>query len=159
MYRHAPPGYDCPFGKVVRGEENPPWTYAADVVWRDGSTTAWINRRWWSNNPGAVLLVPDRHVENLYELDRTQAGDLHDAARRIALAMRKAYGCTGISTRQHNEPGADQEVWHYHLHVFPRWQGDDLYGSSHRNTTPEEREPYAERLRRTIGPWPERSGT
>jgi histidine triad (HIT) family protein len=40
-------------------------------------------------------------------------------------------------------------VWHYHLHVFPRYLGDDLYGryQERRWTTPLEREPYAERLR------------
>jgi histidine triad (HIT) family protein len=157
--RHAPVGYDCPFCAVVSGEEHPPWTFRADVVHHDDLTTAWVNRRWWVNNPGAVVLVPNRHVENMYELDRELAGDVHEAARRIALAMKDSYGCDGISTRQHNEPGGYQEVWHYHLHVFPRWHGDDLYGSPHRLTTPEERHPYAERLRRSLSSWPGKSAT
>ena len=150
MYRHAPPGYECPFCTVVRGDENPPWTYSSDVVWRDDDTTAWVNRRWWANNPGAVVLVPNRHVENVYEVDGVLGGAIQDATRRIALAMKEAYGCEGISTRQHNEPAGDQEVWHYHVHVFPRWHGDDLYRSRHRLTAREEREPYAERLSRTL---------
>jgi histidine triad (HIT) family protein len=147
---HAPPGYSCPFCAIVRGDENPPWTYRSDVVWQDEGTTAWVNRRWWVNNPGGVVLVPNRHVENIYELDRELAGAVHESARRIALALKDAYGCEGVSTRQHNEPAGDQEVWHYHLHVFPRWHGDDLYRSPHRLTTPEEREPYAEKLRRSL---------
>jgi histidine triad (HIT) family protein len=159
VHRHAPPGYDCPFCTVVGGEDNPPWTYAADVVHRDESTTAWINRRWWANNPGAAVVVPNRHVENMYELDRELAGAVHEAARRLALAMKDAYGCDGISTRQHNEPAGQQEVWHYHLHLFPRWQGDDLYRSSPRHTSPEERAPYAERLRRSLRSWPSGSAT
>ena len=158
-HRHAPPDYDCPFCTIVGGEENPPWTYAADVVHRDERTTAWINRRWWANNPGAVVLVPNRHVENIYELDRGLAGDVHEAVRRIALALKDAYGCDGVSTRQHNEPGGEQEVWHYHLHVVPRWHGDGLYGAQHRLTTPEERAPYAERLRRSLRSWPPPSDT
>ncbi len=152
MYRHAPPGYDCPFCTVVRGDEHPPWTYTTDGVWRDEATTAWVNRRWWERNPGAVVVVPNRHVENIYEVDLALAGRIHESARRIALAMKTAYGCDGISTRQHNEPGGDQEVWHYHVHVFPRWHGDDLYGSEHRLTTREERAPYADRLSRTLRP-------
>jgi histidine triad (HIT) family protein len=150
MYRHAPLDYECPFCAVVRGEEHPPWTFRADVVWCDSASTAWVNRRWWENNPGNVVVVPNRHVENIYELDRELAADVHETARRIALAMKEAYGCAGVSTRQHNEPGGDQEVWHYHLHVFPRWEGDDLYRSAHRLTTPEERRPYAERLRAAL---------
>jgi histidine triad (HIT) family protein len=154
VYRHAPPGYDCPFCAVVRGGERPPWTFRDDVVWCDGACTAWVNRRWWVNNPGNVVLVPNEHVENVYELDRDLAAEVHEAGRRIALAMKEAYRCGGISTRQHNEPAGDQEVWHYHLHVFPRWQGDDLYGSKYRLTTAEERRPYAERLRATLAAAP-----
>jgi histidine triad (HIT) family protein len=64
--------------------------------------------------------------------------------------MKAVFGCDGISTRQHNEPGAMQEVWHYHLHVFPRWEGDDLYGSTARLSAPDERVPYASALRQAI---------
>ena len=149
VLRHAPPGYDCPFCAVVRGEDAP-WTVQSDVVWRADETTAWVNPRWWANNAGHVLVVPNRHVENLFEVDGDLAATIHDAARRLALALKLAYGCDGISTRQHNEPGGDQEVWHYHLHVFPRWPGDDLYGSEHRLTTLEERRPYVERLRAAL---------
>ncbi|HEX3722191.1 MAG TPA: hypothetical protein VHV31_05340, partial [Nitrolancea sp.] len=52
-------------------------------------------------------------------------------------------GCDGTSFRQHNEPAGNQEIWHYHLHVFPRYVDDDLYLRTRRDTTPEERTPYA----------------
>jgi len=149
-HSHAPPGYHCPFCTVVRGGDNPPWTVQADVVHRDEATTAWINGRWWVNNPGGAIVVPNLHVENIYALDAALAGRVHDTARRIALGMKAAFGCGGISTRQHNEPDGQQEVWHYHLHVFPRYAGDDLYGSDARLTSPEERRPYAESLRAAL---------
>jgi diadenosine tetraphosphate (Ap4A) HIT family hydrolase len=41
--------------------------------------------------------------------------------------MKDAYRCDGVSTRQHNEPAGDQDVWHLHVHVLPRHQGDQLY--------------------------------
>ncbi len=41
--------------------------------------------------------------------------------------MRAAWGCDGVSTRQHNEPAGNQHMWHYHMHVTPRFRGDDLY--------------------------------
>ncbi|MBD0330223.1 MAG: HIT family protein [Thermoleophilia bacterium] len=147
--RHAPPGYDCPFCAVVRGEDAP-WTVQADVVWRNAETTAWVNPRWWEKNAGALLVVPNRHVENLFEVDRQLAGDVHAAVRRPAFALKRAYRCDGISTRQQNEPGGDQEVWHYHVHLFPRYSGDALYGSAARLTTPEERAPYAARVRSAL---------
>jgi histidine triad (HIT) family protein len=55
--------------------------------------------------------------------------------------------------RQHNERGAGQDVFHFHVHVFPRWTGDRLYERDRetRWPTPKERAPYVERLRGTLG--------
>ena len=132
------------------GEERPPWNLLDDLVWQDRETTAWINPRWWANNPGNVLVIPNAHFENLFELDGGQAVAVHHTARRIALAMTTAYPCEGITTRQNSGPGADQEVWHFHLHVFPRHRGDGFYASDARLTEPEERRPYADRLRAAL---------
>jgi diadenosine tetraphosphate (Ap4A) HIT family hydrolase len=41
--------------------------------------------------------------------------------------LRISTGCTGISTRQHNEPDGKQDVWHLHVHVTPRFKDDQLY--------------------------------
>jgi histidine triad (HIT) family protein len=150
VYRHEPPGYECPFCAIVRGEDNPPWTVQSDVVHRDEQTTAWINGRWWTKNPGGAIVVPNHHIENIYDIERKLAGDIHETSRRIALAMKTAFSCEGVSTRQHNEPAGQQEVWHYHVHVFPRFEGDDLYGSDARLTQPSEREPYAIALREAL---------
>jgi diadenosine tetraphosphate (Ap4A) HIT family hydrolase len=53
------------------------------------------------------------------------------------------------ASRQHNEPAGDQAVWHYHVHMFPRYVDDELYGSvpDAGYRTPAERRPNAERLR------------
>jgi histidine triad (HIT) family protein len=150
LLSHAPPGYACPFCAIVRGEDNSPWTLASDVVLRTATTTTWVGSRWWANNRGNAIVVPNEHVENMYGLAPELAGDVHETARRLALAMKSSYGCDGVSTRQHNEPAGFQEIWHYHLHVFPRYDGDDLYGSPWRDTTPAERQPYAVKLREAV---------
>ena len=49
------------------------------------------------------------------------------ACKRIAIAMRSSYDRTGISTHQHNEPGSDQSIWHFHAHIFPPFANDQLY--------------------------------
>lgn len=147
---HEPAGYDCPFCSIVAGGDAPPYTVQADVVDRTAVTTAWIGSRWWERNVGHVIVVPNEHVENMYVLPRELAGEIHETARRIALALKQAYSCEGISTRQHNEPAGYQEVWHYHLHVFPRYTGDHLYTSSWRDTIPAERRPYAEQVRAAL---------
>ena len=59
------------------------------------------------------------------------------------------YKGDGVSTRQHNEPAGNQDVWHYHLHVFPRYQDDAFYEMFYKGewTTLEQRLPYTEKLR------------
>jgi histidine triad (HIT) family protein len=149
MFRHAPPGYVCPFCVLVAGGQTLPHNCQSDIVLRTPEVTAFVNARWWPNNHGHVLVVPNAHVENIYELEPQLGAHVHEAARQIAFAFKEVYGSSGVSTRQHNEPDGDQEVWHYHLHVFPRYSNDGLYALSaqHRYTTPDEREPYAQRLR------------
>lgn len=120
VYGHAPPDYDCPFCRIACGSFGSGVASApADVVHQDAHSLALIACDQWPGTPGHVLVIPSRHYENLYDLPLEEATRIHSVARRVALAMKRAYGCPGISTRQHNEPVGNQEVWHYHLHVFP----------------------------------------
>lgn len=95
---------------------------------------------------GHVIIVPHLHYENIYDLPLGAATEVHAMAKSVALAMKNAYGCEGISTRQHNEPAGNQDVWHYHLHVFPRYMDDGLYGSERSLMGTAERAVYARRL-------------
>ena len=126
---HAPDGYDCPFCGYAEGRPNEYGGGPEHVVERTPTTLSFVSPRWWPGNPGHVIVVPVEHHENLYTIGDALGGDLFAAARRAALALKRAYGCPGTSTRQHNEPAGDQEVWHFHWHVFPRWPGDGLYTS------------------------------
>ena len=152
-YSHQPEGYRCPFCRVAAGEDlADDYTKQADVVYRDGTAMAFVSSAWWPANQGHVLVVPNDHYENVYEIPYAALAAVQVAGKRIALALKATYGCDGTSFRQHNEPGGDQEVWHYHLHVFPRYRGDDLYVRTRerRSTTPAERAPYAQKLRRYL---------
>jgi histidine triad (HIT) family protein len=148
---HQPDEYQCPFCVVVGGQDDPDTlTKQADVVYRDASATAFIAAGWWPANAGHVLVVPNGHYENIYDIPDEILAAVQVVGKRIATAIRATYGCDGTSFRQHNEPHGDQEVWHYHLHVFPRYAGDELYRRRKRFTTPDERAPYAERLRAAL---------
>lgn len=152
-FSHQPHDYRCPFCHVAAGEDlRDDYTKQTDIVYRDGTVTAFISSAWWPVNPGHVLVVPNDHYENIYAIPDEVLAAVQVVGKRIALALKASYGCDGTSFRQHNEPGGDQEVWHYHLHVFPRYRGDDLYvrARERRNTTAAEREPYAQQLRRYL---------
>ena len=119
---YAPPDYDCPFCRIARG------VFGGAVLGGDESdvlrtahVTASVGSHWWPRNEGSVIVIPNAHYESIYELPAEAA------AQRVAVAMTRVYRCEGVSTRQHNGPGGGQEVWHYHLHVLPRWRDDRLY--------------------------------
>ena len=86
---------------------------------------------------------------HIYDLPLDYSAKIHDFSKKVAIALKETFKCDGVSTRQHNEPDGGQELWHYHLHVFPRYKGDELYLNTYkrRKTTVEERLPYAEKLR------------
>jgi histidine triad (HIT) family protein len=147
MERHAPDGYVCPFCALLAGDDTD-YNVQTDIVLRDERTAAFVSPKWWSGNEGHVLVIPTAHHENLYEIPDAALATVHCTVAVIARAIRESYGCDGTSIRQHNEPGAGQDVWHFHVHVFPRYAGDDLYSrdADTRWATADERAPYAERL-------------
>ena len=148
MYNHAPEDYICPFCLVVQGIENEHvLTRQADVVYRDDVVTSVISPHQRPNNRGHVVIFPNQHFENIYDLPDYLAASVHRLARGIAIAMKAAYACEGVSTVQHNEPAGNQDVWHYHLHLFPRYTDDGLYSSQRELMAADERAGYAQKLR------------
>ena len=149
MYNHAPKDYDCPLCRIVKRQENPVTSYR-DIVLKDDFATAFIAGKWNIGNPGHVIVVPNEHYENLYDIDDKYLSAVSVMSKKIAIALKEVYECDAVSTRQHNEPDGNQDVWHFHLHIVPRYKDDNLY-INHSNTkwtTEEERKPYVEKLRK-----------
>ena len=148
MYNHAPDDYVCPFCLLLKNIKNEQvLSVESDIFFRSDVITAFISSHQWHNNLGHVLVIPNRHYENIYDLPVEMGGRIHQVAQKIALAMKAVYCCDGTSTRQHNEPEGNQDVWHFHLHVFPRYAGDNLYGSEYFEMPVAERARYAAKLR------------
>lgn len=125
---YAPPDYDCPFCRIARGNFGGGVIGGAEAdVLRTLGVTAFVGSHWWPRNEGSVIIIPNAHFESVFDLPAEAAAQIHTVAQRVAGAMTSVYRCEGISTRQHNGPGGGQEVWHYHLHVLPRWRNDLLY--------------------------------
>jgi histidine triad (HIT) family protein len=148
MYNHAPKNYICPFCLVVEGVENEHvQTKQADILYKDDYITAFISAGRYKNNKGNVIIIPNSHFENIYDLPDEISARIHKLERKIAIALKEVYKCDGVSSRQHNEPCGNQDVWHYHLHVLPRFKDDNLYLTDRELSKPEERIEYTNSLK------------
>ena len=117
------------------------------VIYHSESVTAFLALGRWTHNPVDVLIVPNDHFENIFDLPIEYVPDLHRLTRAVAYSLKTVYGCDGISTRQHNEPAGDQDVWHYHVHITPRFNEDHFYCSEKVAFPEAERMDHTGRLR------------
>jgi histidine triad (HIT) family protein len=72
------------------------------------------------------LVVPKQHIPNIYSLDGTTGAHIMRAAIEVARAVKEGLACEGIYLTQANEAAAGQDVFHFHLHIYPRWQAVDF---------------------------------
>lgn len=148
MYNQAPSDYICFFCCLVQNIDCAQSDLQpTDIVYQNARVTAFIAVRRFPNNRGHVLVIPNSHFENIYDLPAEFALPIHRANQAVALAMKATYKCDGILIRQHNEPAGGQHLWHYHSHIIPRYENDDFYSSQKEPFPPNERAEYARVLK------------
>jgi histidine triad (HIT) family protein len=131
---------DCVFCKIVAK------TIPATRVHEDEHTVAFMDIG--QVNPGHVLVAAKAHAENIYGLDEIQAGAVFRAAARVARAIRAAFDPEGLSVYQANVKPAGQTVFHFHIHLVPRHDGDGMSLAWPVKNPPREKlEEYAARIR------------
>jgi histidine triad (HIT) family protein len=109
---------DCIFCAIARGEG------PAEVVQEDERTVAFMDINPWTR--GHALVIPREHSRNLYEIGDDDLAVTMSAAARLARRMRDALECDGINLINSCEPAAWQTVFHFHVHVIPRYDDDPL---------------------------------
>jgi histidine triad (HIT) family protein len=108
---------DCVFCDIANGEAE------AATFYRDSLVCAFMDIR--PINPGHVLVVPNEHAAYLAELPEDTGAQMFRIAQRVAAAIRASdLRCQGINFFLADGEAAGQEVFHVHLHVFPRYEGD-----------------------------------
>lgn len=122
----------------------------ATVVHEDAATLAFMDIG--QVNPGHVLVAAKVHAENLYALDDAQARAVFGAAAKVARAIRDAFSPQGLSVYQANGKAAGQTVFHFHLHLVPRHEGDGMaLAWPVKNPPREQLEEAARRIREKLG--------
>ena len=124
---------DCIFCKIANGE------IPSATIYEDDDFRAFLDL-----NPatrGHALLVPKDHFANLFELDEEHAEKAILRAKKIGSRMKEKLGCDGLNLVQNNGEAAGQTVFHFHMHLIPRYKDDHagiLWEPG--KTTPEEME-------------------
>lgn len=75
---------------------------------------------------GHALVLPKEHYANIYELKEETAGKAFILAKKMAGKMTAALKCDGFNVVQNNGSVAGQTVFHFHMHLIPRYEGDDV---------------------------------
>ncbi|HKG96136.1 MAG TPA: HIT family protein [Gemmatimonadaceae bacterium] len=137
----------CVFCEILKGTE------PSSVVYRDDRCVAFLDIK--PINPGHVLVVPSEHGAGLSDVSEESAAHMMRVSRKVATALQASgVRCEGVNLFLSDGRAAFQDVFHVHMHVIPRWQGDgfglrfsDQY---HLRTTREALEDTAARIKSAI---------
>ncbi|SEQ22897.1 histidine triad (HIT) family protein [Lachnospiraceae bacterium RM5] len=108
---------NCIFCKIAAGEIPSHTLYEDDdfkVIFDLGPATK-----------GHALIIPKEHADNLFELDDEVVAKVLVLAKKIATKMKDAFKCDGLNIVQNNGECAGQSVNHFHMHIIPRYEGDN----------------------------------
>lgn len=108
----------CPFCAIIMGEG---W---AREIYRDDHAVAFFPLR--PAALGHTLVVPRRHIPDIWELPEADAACLSRTVLRVAAALRAAVTPDGLNIIQSNGVAATQTVPHLHVHLVPRWAADAM---------------------------------
>ncbi len=113
---------DCIFCKIINKE------IPANFIYEDEYVIAFLDV-----NPlaeGHTLVVPRKHFENIFDIDKEVLERIISVAKRISQRMKEVLGASGVNLMNASGISAEQSVFHFHLHIIPRKDGDDTDFSS-----------------------------
>lgn len=97
---------------------------------------------------GHALILPKEHFKDVCELEEVYASKALKLGGRIGAAMKKTLGCTGFNLVQNNGESAGQTVFHFHIHVIPRYEhGEPMVAWKPGHAEPKELAKIAEQIK------------
>ena len=109
---------NCIFCKLANG------VFQTNVVYEDENFTAFLDAS--PAAKGHTLIVPKAHVANVFELTDDLGEKIYPVVKKVAARQKEILGCDGVNVLQNNGPAAGQTVFHFHIHVIPRFDGDGV---------------------------------
>lgn len=109
---------DCIFCKIIAGD------IPSATIYENEECKVILDR--FPSGEGHALILPKNHVANIFEIDPEQAGRLFSLAAKLAKAMKEVLGFEHMNILQNNGTVAGQTVFHFHIHLIPRHEGDGI---------------------------------
>ena len=109
---------DCIFCSIISGD------IPAIKVYEDDQTLSFMDIN--PSNPGHLLVIPKRHYRNIFDIPPVTAGKIMEVGVKLAGIIRDILNPDGLNLFQSSEAAAFQSVFHFHLHLLPRWEDDSL---------------------------------
>ncbi len=116
---------DCIFCKIIKGE------IPSAKVFENENVVAFLDIS--QVTKGHTLIIPKVHKENIYELTPELAKDIFEVAPEIAKALKETYNPVGLNIVNNNGEKAGQSVFHFHMHLIPRYGEGDGFGAVWKN--------------------------
>lgn len=109
---------DSIFTKIIKRE------IPAHIVYEDDLVIAFLDIT--QATLGHTLVVPKAQHENIIDMPDDLSGKVFEVVTKVSKAIQKAFQPVGINILSNNGSFASQSVFHFHIHIIPRYQGDDL---------------------------------
>ncbi len=107
----------CIFCQIIEGK------IPSYKVYEDDNVYAFLDIT--QGTKGHTLVIPKKHIENLYALDDTIAKEVFSAVPKVANALKKAFNPIGLNLINNNDK-PHQTVFHFHVHLIPRYPDDGM---------------------------------
>jgi len=108
----------CIFCRIVRGQA------PVSTIYEDETTMVFLDIR--PLNMGHTLVIPKAHYVDIFDIPEKNLSQVHIVTKQIAAAVKKATNADGISIIQQNGKAAGQDIFHFHIHVVPRFLNQKL---------------------------------
>ncbi len=108
----------CVFCKIAQKQA------PASIIYEDESIMAFLDIR--PLNLGHTLVIPKAHYVDIFDIPDNLLSKVHKVAKQVSPVIKKATNADGISIIQQNGKAAGQDIFHLHVHVVPRFDGQKL---------------------------------
>ena len=133
---------ECIFCKLINGE------IPANKIYEDDSVMAFLDIA--PVNKGHTLIIPKQHHEDIFDIPEELLTHISSTAKKLTPAIIKGVKAEGVNLTQNNKKAAGQVVFHYHLHIVPRFSDDGLELWPGNSYTDGEAEELAEKIKEEL---------